>query len=1007
MNVHRLEIGIRPGLPDARAAHVRDRIRRFLHLDVAALRTRDVYLVEADLTDDEAARVLHEFADPVLHVGRVGRIEDEPFDVAVTVAYKPGVTDPVGKSARVAVADTLGRTLPADAAVYTSVLYAFRGVDRGTAETIALELLANPVIQTVRVETRAEWQAAGPDLAVPRVAAAATPAVKTYDLSGPDDDLERISRDGLLALTRGEMRAIRDHFRAVAADPRRRAAGLGEHPTDVELECLAQTWSEHCKHKIFNATITYHDDGRPPETIRSLFKTYVRHATETIDARLKETARGSWLVSVFHDNAGVVTFDDDIHLVYKVETHNSPSALDPYGGAITGIVGVNRDPFGTGRGADLLVNVWGYCFGSPFREGDLPRGLLHPRRIRDGVHQGVIDGGNQSGVPYGRGWELFDDRYVGKPLVFCGTVGALPVTIAGRPGEEKYPRPGDRIVMVGGRIGADGIHGATFSSAALDESAPVQAVQIGDPITQKRMFDFLLEARDLGLYSAITDNGAGGLSSSVGEMAETPGGARLDLSKAPLKYAGLAPWEVFLSEAQERMTLAVPPDRLSDFLELARRREVESSDLGEFTDDGMLHVTWGDETVALLDMEFLHEGDPDLDLTARWTPPSFPEPPPDRPADLGVELVAMLGRLNLCSGERKARHYDHEVKGLSVVRPWVGVHRDVPAEATVFLARHGSLRGFVLSEGVHPFLADLDAGAAARVALDEAVRRQLCAGARLDRIAALDNFCWPDPVRSARTPDGELKLAQLVRACRGLHDLCLAYGTPLISGKDSMKNDSTMGGVKISVPPTLLVSAIGQIDDVRDAVTLDFKAAGDVVFVLGPTADACGGSEWYRRLGERDGLRPEPGAPAPYVGATPPDVDAETTAPLYRALDGALRDGLVRSAATPGRGGLAVALARSAMAGALGATVDLDACDGVAALADDVALFSESAGRFVITVAPADADAFERRFAGLSCRRAGTVASGERLRLVRAGRTVADVGVEELRIAFRETLEHA
>ncbi len=468
---------------------------------------------------------------------------------------------------------------------------------------------------------------------------------------------------------------------------------------------------------------------------------------------------------MFHDNAGVVTFDEQHHLVYKVETHNSPSALDPYGGAITGIVGVNRDPFGTGLGADLLSNVWGYCFASPLYDGDLPKGLMHPRRIRDGVHRGVIDGGNQSGIPYGRGWEIFDARFLGKPLVFCGTVGALPVTIAGHPGHEKAARPGDAIVMVGGRIGADGIHGATFSSAALDENAPIQAVQIGDPITQKRMFDFLLEARDRGLYSAITDNGAGGLSSSVGEMAEKPGGARLDLARAPLKYAGLAPWEILLSEAQERMTLAVPPEDVAELLALAARREVEATVLGEFTASGYLHVTYGGETVAYLSMQFLHEGDPDLDLRASWQPKQFAEPDDPPPEDLSSVLCSLVSRLNLCSNESTARHYDHEVKGLTVIKPFVGVKADVPGEATVFLARHGSFRGYVLSEGVNPFYSDIDTHAMARAVVDLAVRRQLAAGARLDRIALLDNFCWPDPEAGHPTPTARTRwLSSFVRA---------------------------------------------------------------------------------------------------------------------------------------------------------------------------------------------------------------------------------------------------
>jgi phosphoribosylformylglycinamidine synthase len=1003
--VTRIEIGTRREHPDPRGEEIVRAVRSILGIRVGSVRTRDVYRIEAVLHRGEAERLVHEFADPVLHAGALGRLEDGSFDAAVTVAYKPGVTDPVGKSARVAVADTLGREIGEDAAVYTSTLYLLDGVGLDQAERIAWELLANSVIQTVKVESPEQWAGAGPDLSVPRVPPHDRPRVQAVDLCGSDGDLERISRERLLALSLEEMRSIRDHFADETTRHSRRRVGLGPAPTDVELECLAQTWSEHCKHKIMNATIAYSEPGRPEETIRSLFRTHIRGATEAVERAMRDRGEASWLVSVFHDNAGVVAFDDDLHLVYKVETHNSPSALDPYGGAITGIVGVNRDSFGTGLGADLLVNVWGYCFASPSYDGQRPAGLLHPRRIRDGVHRGVIDGGNQSGIPYGRGWEWFDDRFLGKPLVFCGTVGALPVTVAGRPGHLKAARPGDRIVMTGGRIGADGIHGATFSSAALDESAPVQAVQIGDPITQKRMFDFLLEARDLGLYEAITDNGAGGLSSSVGEMARDPGGARLDLEKAPLKYAGLAPWEILVSEAQERMTLAVAPQHIAAFLDLARRREVEATDLGEFTDSGYLHVTYGDETVAHLSMAYLHDGAPEMLLAARWEPPRFAEPPDaSRPTDLSATLREMVARLNLCSGEAMARHYDHEVKGLTVVKPWVGVQSDVPAEATVFLARHGETRGFVLSEGVQPCYSDIDTAAMAAAAVDEAVRRQVCAGARLDRIALLDNFCWPDPVRSDRTPDGEYKLAQLVRACRALDATCRAYGTPLISGKDSMKNDSTMGGVKISVPPTLLVSAIGQIDDVRDAVTLDLKEAGDVVFVLGTTRDETGASEYFRYLGERDGLRPPLGACRPYVGNKVPRVDPGRTLPLYRALASAIEAGLVRSAATPSRGGLALALARSAMAGELGMDLDLGECEDLTALAGDVAMFSESCGRFVVTTAETDASAFAERLRGLPCRRVGRVTEEPRLRVRCGSRSILDNELAALKASYKETL---
>ncbi|MBX3126424.1 MAG: hypothetical protein KF718_06890 [Polyangiaceae bacterium] len=1002
LGVVRFELGLKPAQRDPRAESVVRSAERHLGLRVARARTRDVYRLLGDLNGAEAERVLGELIDPVLQTGALGRLDDGPFDVAVTVAFKPGVTDPVGKSALVAVSDMLGRKLPKQAAVFTSTLYLLDGVGPAEAEHIALELLANPVIQTITVQTRAELLRDPPDLTVPRVHGQGHRPVETIPL--PDDDarLAALSQERVLALTVAELRAIRDYFADVTAD--RARAGLGPDPTDAELECLAQTWSEHCKHKLFNAIIRYEEDGRPPETISSVFRTFIRGATHAVDRALGQRD-GSFLVSVFHDNAGVVRFDDTHHLVYKVETHNSPSALDPYGGAMTGIVGVNRDPFGTGLGAELRSNVWGYCFAEPAYDGEVPRGLMHPRRIREGVHRGVIDGGNQSGVPYGRGWELFDTRFLGKPLVFCGTVGLLPVTVAGQPGHEKAARPGDHIVMVGGRIGADGIHGATFSSAALDESAPVQAVQIGDPITQKCMFDFLLEARDLGLYSAITDNGAGGLSSSVGEMAEKPGGARLDLALAPLKYEGLAPWEILVSEAQERMTLAVPPEHLDALMALAARRDVEATCLGEFTSSGNFHVQYGAETVALIGMKFLHEGNPPLVLDAKHAPVVWDEPKGLPAADLSATLAALLARPNLASGESMARHYDHEVKGLTVIKPYVGARADVPAEATVFLARHGTRRGYVLSEGVNPFYSDIDAFAMAQAAVDLAIRRQLAAGAPLERIALLDNFCWPDPVASEHNPDGAHKLAQLVRACRGLYEACVGFEAPLVSGKDSMKNDSTLGGRRISVPATLLVSAIGQLPDVYDAITLDPKAPGELVYVLGTTLDECGGSEYFRHLGQQAGQSAPLGQPQPYVGNRVPRLALKASHSLYRGVALATAAGLVRSAAVPALGGLGAALARMAMAAELGLEVDLDRAGDLRALAADRALFSESLGRLVVTVAPRDQRGFESLMAGRPCVEIGRVTATGPLSIRHGGRSVVNAEVLELKAGWRGTLD--
>ena len=516
---------------------------------------------------------------------------------------------------------------------------------------------------------------------------------------------------------------------------------------------LAQTWSEHCKHKIFNASIDYHEAGRTKQ-IDSLFRTFIQGATEKIRSELGDK---DYCLSVFKDNAGVISFDDEWNLVFKVETHNSPSALDPYGGALTGIVGVNRDPFGTGMGSRLIFNTDVFCFAPPDFQGRIPPRLLHPRRVFEGVREGVEHGGNKSGIPTVNGAVVFDDRYLGKPLVYCGTAGIMPSKINGRPSHIKQARSGDRIVMTGGRIGKDGIHGATFSSEELHEGSPVSAVQIGDPITQKRMTDFLLIARDRGLYTSITDNGAGGLSSSVGEMARESGGARLALNRAPLKYPGLQPWEILLSEAQERMTVAVPPEKLKEFLELAATLDVQATDLGEFTDDGLFSVMWEDRAIALLPLDFLHQGLPRMTLTAKWDQPTYPEPSFESAADLTHDLLRLMSRWNICSKERLIRQYDHEVQAGTVIKPLVGITTDGPGDAAVFRPILDKFRGIAVGCGIVPRYSDIDTYWMMAACIDEAVRNIVSVGADPDRLAGLDNFCWCDPVQSDKTPDGEVQ----------------------------------------------------------------------------------------------------------------------------------------------------------------------------------------------------------------------------------------------------------
>jgi phosphoribosylformylglycinamidine synthase II len=991
---YRIEIGLKRGVKDARGRATVAKARRFLRLPVTSCQTRDVYKVDVSLSKKHVGDIQRIFTDPVISRSALFRLPPPVFDWMVEVGFKPGVTDNVGTTARAVVQEVLERPLTQFESVYTSIQYLFRGdkLTREGVERIARDLLANPLIHTIQLFSASEWASAPVDESVPAIREAADIRIATYNLSGPDSELLRISSEGILALSIEEMHAIRDYFASDAARDSRTALSLPEQPTDVELECIAQTWSEHCKHKIFAGRVHYVDESGREEWIDSLFRTCIRGATEKIAMEI------DWLVSVFSDNAGIIRFNDRYNIAYKVETHNSPSALDPYGGAITGIVGVNRDPMGAGMGCEMLANVWGYCLGSPFYSGELPEGLMHPRRIRDGVHQGVIDGGNQSGIPWVRGFERFDDRYIGKPLVYCGTLGRIPRLVQDRPSERKEIVPGDVIVMCGGRIGKDGIHGATFSSEELRKESPAQAVQIGDPITQRKMYEFLIEARDLGLYRALTDNGAGGLSSSIGEMSRLSGGADLDLAKAPLKYEGLQPWEIFLSEAQERMSLAVPSEKLNTLLDLAARREVEATALGNFTDSGALIIRYGDRVVGRLDLDFLHDGGPRMILEARWQPPQIPSPRLPRKGLRNRHVLEMLRSLNICSKEFKSRQYDGEVKGLSVVKPFVGVDSDVPSDATIMLVEHGCGEGIILAEGINPFYSDLDTYHMMASVIDEAVRRVISVGGRLEHIAGLDNFCWPDPVLSEKTPDGLYKMAQLVRAHRALYDVTTAFRVPAISGKDSMKNDSVRGGRKISIPPTVLFSTIGKMEDVRRAVTMYFKNAGDSIYVVGLTRNELGGSEFYRLLARGQGT------PAFYGGQVP-RLDIPRSLAIYRSMSVATSSGLLHSSHTPTLGGLAAAFALPAIGGDLGAEVDLAglACEG--ALDDDAKLFAESNSRFVVTCAADDDAAIESLFSDVPCARVGKVLAEKRLRISgEGGRKLVDMDIDALRRAFKETL---
>jgi phosphoribosylformylglycinamidine synthase len=991
---NRIEVALKKGLRDSRGERIRAEIEHLLHLKVTAVRSIDVYTVDARLTEKELAEIAAgPFSDPVIQNWSMDAPLAEDFDHAIEVGFRPGVTDNTGRTAREAVEYLTGRKFSESEGVYYSVQYLISGdLTAAEIEKIATGLLCNTLIQRYSVLSIAGFKASkGFPAAVPKVAGETKAEVKEINLEVSDEELMRISKDGVLALTLDEMKIIQTHYRSQKSAKARAAVGLGAKPTDVELECLAQTWSEHCKHKIFAGTVHYEDEHGNKQEIKSLFKSFIQKTTKDVREKMGER---DFCLSVFKDNAGVIKFNDSHSLVFKVETHNSPSALDPYGGALTGIVGVNRDPFGTGQGSKLIFNTDVFCFADPFYDKPLPKRLLHPRRIFEGVVEGVEHGGNKSGIPTVNGSIVFDERFCGKPLVFCGTAGLMPAELNGQPGHEKSIEPGDLIVMSGGRIGKDGIHGATFSSEELNENSPVTAVQIGDPITQKRMFDFLIRARDKGLYRFITDNGAGGLSSSIGEMAGECGGCRMDLSKAPLKYSGLNPWEILISEAQERMSMAVPPDKIDRFMEMSKQFGVESTILGEFTDNGIFHILYGDKTVAWLPMDFMHEGLPPMQLPAKWTPPALTDVLPEIKGDYTGDLKQLLASLNICSKESIVRRYDHEVQGGSVVKPFTGICNDGPSDAAVVRPILDSFEGVVTAHGICPRYSDIDTYDMTTNAVDEALRNYVAVGGSLDLVAGLDNFCWCDPVLSDKTPDGDYKMAQLVRSNQALYDICMEYNLPLISGKDSMKNDFYDGNVKISIPPTLLFSVIGKIDDARKAVTMDLKRPGDIVCLLGATADELGGSEYLALKGA--------------IGKKVPKVDPKDAYGRYSAYHKAVNAGLVASCHDLSDGGLAVAASESAFAGGFGMSIDLAKViwKGEAAGRSDAAiLFSESASRLLVTVHPEKLAEFEAIMKGQSFSVIGEVKEEQALTVSGvSGNCMIKSALTELKEAWQSTL---
>ena len=857
---------------------------------VQQLVARDIVFLDGVL--DEAARqqIEHLLIDPLLQTGMWGIPDSHPGLHVIETMLHPGVTD----AAATAVLHAAGRLGLHLEAVATGKRFEISGeLDDEDLDRLTRRLLANPVIESSIAGEIAPKHA-------DRVVAPTSAADNRVAIIGLSaDELHSLDVERGLSLDPEELLVVQKHF-----------AGIGREPTDVELEMLAQTWSEHCSHKTFRATITGSDGNVLTPLIEQL-----RQATDDIDA--------AFLVSAFVGNAGIVRFTPGRTIAVKAETHNHPSAVEPFGGANTGVGGVIRDILGTAHLPIACTDV--LCFGpGDLDPQDVPDGVLHPRRVRSGVVAGVADYGNKIGLATIAGAVLYDSGYTANPLVFCGCIGVAedgPVLDG--------PHAGDRVVVLGGRTGRDGLRGATFSSRSMDASTGEVAgasVQIGDPIIEKLLIDVIRDAG--GLYTAITDCGAGGLSSAVGEMAELVG-ANVDVSLAPLKYPDLEPWEIWLSEAQERMVVSVAPGNVAELEALCTRHGVELADIGAFTGDGQIVVRSGDLVVASIDADFLHNGRPRRSMVAELPHPNRTDLIGRDVSDPIAALVSLLSHPNIASKAAIIRRFDHEIGGATIVRPLVGAYNDGPGDGVV-MANPLDAFGLAVGIGVNPWQGIHDPKRMAWAAVDEAMRNIVVAGADPDMVCLLDNFSWGDPRRPST-------LGALVEAVSGCVDASIAFRAPFVSGKDSLNNEYlTPDGTRTSVPPTLVITAVGHVPDADRVVTPDLKTPGNLLIVVGTTATEFAGSHL-------DLVAGAPGSDA--VGVVPaPDAHAPER---YRRVHRAIASGLVRSAHDCSEGGLGVAVAEMTIAGCLGATIDTLPHDDIA-----TSLFAESVGRLVLEVEP-------------------------------------------------------
>ena len=973
--IYRIDVRTTPAARGGQAAvdpvgeSLRHQIQEF-GTTVGPIATTRIFLIDTDADATQLQKAAGELlADSI--VESVDLVTETPADTGksrIEIHLKPGVMDPVANSTQMALRD-MGLVVRE---VRTGRAYVIDGqVPREELSRIAARVLANGVIESVHFDCHIPiaFTKGREDVFELRT-------VALRELT--DEQLTKLSRDGHLFLSLAEMQAIQNYFR-----------GQQREPTDIELETLAQTWSEHCVHKTLKSAVEVEVQDSAGNVTGT--RHYANLIKETIFKSTMELTDGGadkeFCLSVFVDNAGVIAFDETDAVCFKVETHNHPSAIEPYGGSATGAGGVIRDILGTGLAAKPIANTDIFCVAHPtlyspphaggdldpdgnlrtrdvpphaggyIGEGKLPKGIIHPKRILQQVVAGVRDYGNRMGIPTVNGAVYFDNNYLGNPLVFCGCVGIIP-----RDKIDKASGNGDAIVVMGGRTGRDGIHGATFSSAELTDTHADEfshAVQIGNAITEKKTADVILQARDRGLFTNVTDCGAGGLSSAIGEMGAELG-ARVDLDRVPLKYDGLRYDEIWISEAQERMVLAVPRANIEALLKLCAGEDVEATVIGEFGTPGReLILNFKSTEVGRMSMEFVHDGIPKRKRKAvvrDFGRPSvqFEKETSAKPQ---AALMALLAHPNIASKHWIIRQYDHEVQGGSVVKPLTGPLQIGPSDASVIRPKLGSNKGIVIGCGMAPHI--LDPYRMAIASIDEAIRNVVAVGADPARVAILDNFCWP-------SVDDELTMGTLVRACEACYDAAKAYGIPFISGKDSLHNQFTNSetGEVIRIPRTLLISAIGVIDDVHQCVTMDFKQAGNAIGLV-------------RQL-----------------DAEP---DLSELAAVHRRMADAIRRGWVRSCHDVSDGGPLVSIAEMSIASGFGAEVKLP----------EALLFRETPGCYVVEYQMKHAEELKDLFDSLrlAFEPCGQISAEAILRVHNFKDEVVNVSVAEMTAAWRGTLD--